>query len=347
MKMTHPFRRLFLPPFSLLAACLVALGALSCSCPEPFPDGPSCYAGYCPCSNPEEVACYPKDAPDGDGEYACRPVVECRGVPTLEDPPPPAPECEVDTDCPAPLDARCAERQCVEGKCGFTIYEGIRLESQKPGDCATVYCSILGEVRELEDPADIPNDGNECTVDLCIAGKPKNEPFDDALPCPESAAGGICVAGHCAACSDVLQVNCSNGQACDGTFCVPATCTNNDQDPDESDFNCGGPCRPCWTGDACNGDDDCASKNCVDAVCQAPTSSDGIPNDSETGMDCGCPSCVKKCEDGEGCTSETDCLSAVCYGGVCQPATCTDATENGDETGEDCGGVCGPCPPAP
>lgn len=327
--------------FPSLVLSVASLIALSCSCPEPYVDGATCYAGYCPCSNPGELACYAKDA-TGDDVFACRPAEECEGVPTSAQPEP-QPECRVDADCPAPAEPRCAERQCVAGTCSFKLHEGARLESQRPGDCGTVYCSILGEALILEDPADYPNDGNECTMDLCIGGKPVNEPFDDGLPCPESASG-VCLAGHCTACYEPLDAFCPGGLSCTMGLCVPMTCDNGVQDGDETYFDCGGPCKPCFPGESCKVDEDCQSKQCKESLCTAPSSTDGVQNDGETGKDCGCASCVKKCETGEGCSSSEDCISAVCYAGVCQPATCTDATVNGDETGEDCGGSCAPCP---
>jgi hypothetical protein len=80
-------------------------------------------------------------------------------------------------------------------------------------------------------------------------------------------------------------------------------------------------------------------------VCETSTHSDGVKNDGETGIDCGCGECISPCKDGEGCFNAADCLSSVCYAGKCQPPTCNDGAQNGTETGKDCGGDCPqPCP---
>jgi hypothetical protein len=94
---------------------------------------------------------------------------------------------------------------------------------------------------------------------------------------------------------------------------------------------------------------DCASGVCQDFICQKATHSDGVKNDSETGVDCGYPEApAHSCEDGEGCFASDDCASFVCYGGTCNPPTCSDSVMNGLETGVDCGvGIenCPPCQP--
>ena len=64
-------------------------------------------------------------------------------------------------------------------------------------------------------------------------------------------------------------------------------------------------------------------------------------NGTETGVDCGGPSCAP-CASGGGCSIPSDCQSGVCTGGVCQAPTCSDGIRNGAETDVDCGGA--PCP---
>ncbi len=55
-----------------------------------------------------------------------------------------------------------------------------------------------------------------------------------------------------------------------------------------------------------------------------PTCSDGIKNDSETGIDCGgAPSMCPLCPNGQGCFANSNCLSNFCQAGMCQPLMCT------------------------
>jgi len=73
----------------------------------------------------------------------------------------------------------------------------------------------------------------------------------------------------------------------------------------------------------------------------APTCTDGIQNQGETGIDCGgpCAPCLT-CDDGIQNQGET----GVDCGGPCTPClTCDDGIQNQGETGIDCGGPCAPC----
>ncbi|MEO7327452.1 MAG: hypothetical protein ABI193_02660 [Minicystis sp.] len=68
------------------------------------------------------------------------------------------------------------------------------LTQQTPGDCRENRC-VNGDSKDVADDADVPDDGNPCTMDACDKGKPKH-PFAPAgTPCGE---GLFCdAAGHC------------------------------------------------------------------------------------------------------------------------------------------------------
>jgi len=239
--------------------------------------------------------------------------------------------CDEAADCPQPPDARCGYAECKEGKCLLVITPG-EASSQKRGDCKAVYCDPAGNAKEMDHTADFYNDGKPCTLDFCDGGEPKNEPYADGAKCPEVGAG-VCSQGECVECIDG-QVPCpQNGDVCDDIYCVPSACVQN--------FQCGTGCRPCFPlFGPCAGPDDCVEKVCVDGKCAIPTCQDGVPNDGETGTDCGSANCANKCPDGEGCAFHDDCISGVCWGAVCQAPTCKDGVQNGEEGGIDCGASC-------
>jgi len=239
--------------------------------------------------------------------------------------------CDEASDCPQPPDARCGYAECKAGKCLLVTTPG-PADSQKRGDCKTIYCDTIGNAKESVDNGDYYNDGKPCTIDFCDAGEPKNEPYADGAECPELGAG-VCYQGECVECID-SQVPCpQNGDVCDDIYCVPSACVQN--------FQCGTGCRPCPPlYGPCAGPDDCVEKVCVDGKCAIPTCEDGVRNADETGTDCGAPSCGEKCPDGEGCAYPEDCISGVCWGAVCQAPTCTDGVQNGKEGGIDCGAGC-------
>src|SRR5687767_8272862 len=64
-------------------------------------------------------------------------------------------------------------------------------------------------------------------------------------------------------------------------------------------------------GGECTIGNDCKSGVCKDAKCAVPTTSDGIRNGEETGLDCGGPS-APKCTGGSPCKVPADCTSNQC-----------------------------------
>lgn len=345
---------------AIVAAALVTFAFAYSGCSGPPPMGGSCEVsddcqsnsqyvaeshcveGVCKCRAPDDRICCAKGEEGPDCYLQCLPCAECGyvlgvtdgGCPTI------TPECTTDGDCPGPLDPRCGSGKCIEGECQLQIHSG-PLTSQRQGDCARAECSPTGAVVEVADTSDAYNDGEQCTTDRCDGSHARNEPLADGTLCPEAGAG-VCVGGRCAACWDLgWSQTCGPTLACDGRWCVPGHCVNTTFDPNlgETGQNCGGPCRPCAAGDSCKVGTDCYAGVCSMGTCQVPSCFDGVYNDTETGTDCGAPSCPL-CAVGEGCLSASDCTSAVCWAGVCQAPTCSDGMKNGSETGIDCGPAC-------
>jgi hypothetical protein len=258
-------------------------------------------------------------------------------------------------DCPQAVDPRCSTARCDDGVCGFEYKPFGELESQIRGDCETLYCDGIGNVIAVPDGSDVYNDGNQCTVDYCLADSPdgsilkrKNEPLPEGAACPETGAG-LCSNEKCVSCTEQYPMLCGVGLICDFIRCVPAHCNNDAHDPNlgETDVDCGSQCSPCYTGQKCSVAGDCIHGVCAGA-CQPPSCSDGVKNDSETGIDCGGPPSCPRCPADQGCEFPSDCESDVCWTGVCVAPTCFDGKQNGAETGVDCGvNPCPACPPPP
>lgn len=122
-------------------------------------------------------------------------------------------------------------------------------------------------------------------------------------------------------------------------------CENGELDADdgESDFDCGRGCSPCRAGSHCIDVADCAETLlCNDGTCIEAGCINGVPDGSETDVDCGGNGCTP-CGTDQGCKKGTDCESQVCSGVVCVAPACDDRVTNGKETALDCGG--GDCPP--
>ncbi|WP_373045406.1 fibrinogen-like YCDxxxxGGGW domain-containing protein [Vulgatibacter sp.] len=156
-------------------------------------------------------------------------------------------------------------------------------------------------------------------------------------------AGGSGAAGGSGGTGGVGGSGGTGGTGGTGGGTAPS-CSDDEQNGDETDVDCGGSCEPCAVGGSCESDDDCQSAWCNEGSCGDPACDDGVRNGDETGADCG-GSCAP-CEVGGTCEAGSDCESGACTNGVCTAPSCTDGVKNGVETGLDCGGGdCDPCPP--
>ncbi|AUX23846.1 hypothetical protein SOCEGT47_043760 [Sorangium cellulosum] len=298
--------------------------------------GTICVDEHCVCGEPGKVICCARGEEEPSCFLECRECSECaEGTLECSGYPEPSGGCESDAECPGPPDPRCGAGRCVDGACEVEITRG-PIASQRRGDCKVEECTADGRVVSVA-AYDAYDDGNQCTLDVCEIDRPRNLVLED-VTCPDSG-GGRCHAGECLQCYGGDRDMCPAGLACDGVWCVPLHCVNGVRDAGlgETGFDCGGPCRPCQPSERCAAATDCVSGVCTNGSCQIPTCSDNVKNGTETGIDCGAPSCPR-CAPGRGCKTGADCTSGVCWRGLCEPPTCSDGVKNGDEAGVDCGG---------
>ncbi|MSP24896.1 MAG: hypothetical protein EXR75_06955, partial [Myxococcales bacterium] len=100
-------------------------------------------------------------------------------------------------------------------------------ESQSAGDCKTVLCQV-GVESPVADNADLPDDQNPCTADVCTEGVPTNPLEDAGSTCSD---GGILLAtvcddaGACVECN--LPADCKHlpsDDDCQQRSCIANTC---------------------------------------------------------------------------------------------------------------------------
>lgn len=72
---------------------------------------------------------------------------------------------------------------------------GSIVTAQTPGDCLRNVCDARGGVVAEPDDTDVPDDGEECTVDACAGGVPSHAPAANGTPCTQ----GTCLQGQCEA----------------------------------------------------------------------------------------------------------------------------------------------------
>jgi len=151
--------------------------------------------------------------------------------------------------------------------------------------------------------------GTTCMNGVCIAPHCMDGVQDDNEPdvdCGKSAGCFPCEAGkkcfdHSSGFVDCYSLNCASPDGGlpgpDGGTCMPPTCSDDRQNQDETDVDCGGThCLPCRETYDCLRVSDCQSGVCAPSGlmgtgfpshCAAPSCTDGVQNGSETGIDCG------------------------------------------------------------
>jgi hypothetical protein len=189
-------------------------------------------------------------------------------------------------------------------------------------------------------PADAASDGLHCKIDG----------MQDGTETDVDCGGGCDAFNHF--CADGKQ--CQTGpdclsKVCKGGVCQVPTCSDGQENGQETDVDCGGP--QCDSqGDRCPDGEKCLTANdCQILICDSsnrcafPNCHDGVQNGGETGTDCGntavtgCPACPA----GQGCMVPADCQSLDCKTGYCLGATCNDGIQNEGESDVDCGMACG------
>lgn len=110
-------------------------------------------------------------------------------------------------DCPA--GELCERVQCLDSACVYTLREAGEVDDDAPGDCQSYQCDGAGGFTPVDDPADLPDDGNSCTVDACSPA-PAHTAMDPGSPCD----GGYCHA-------DLSCQPCAERETCEDTTSEP------------------------------------------------------------------------------------------------------------------------------
>ncbi|MDI1433525.1 hypothetical protein [Polyangium sorediatum] len=246
-------------------------------------------------------------------------------------------ECNDPADCGhLPPDDVCQQRTCDNHVCGQTFAaNGTPFSSQAAGDCMQVVCDGAGATKEIVDDADLPNDDNACTKNVCTNGAPSfpSEAINTACGAGLYCDGG----GTCVGCNEAAQ--------CDGAddFCKVRTCINNQcgvsYTPEGTALPDGQTALDCKVVE-CDGQGhivtspDTADKpvdgnTCTDDVCSAA----GVPSnpnrpvnaacDQNGGTVCNGAGVCKKAP-AQTCGGALECLSGHCVDGVCCDAACSD-----------------------
>jgi hypothetical protein len=95
-------------------------------------------------------------------------------------------ECSDPSDCPEP--SPCVHATCSQNKCGTENAPNGEIapaSEQTPKDCQTVVCDGNGGEKSVASN-DLPDDGNECTIDTCQGTAPTFTPIAAGKACPNT-----------------------------------------------------------------------------------------------------------------------------------------------------------------
>jgi hypothetical protein len=248
----------------------------------------------------------------------------------------------------------CSENFCDTnlGKCVFTNLDGVLTPNamQVAGDCKVRFCEN-GVDSDVNDDADVSDDGNPCTDEVCTAGVPSNPNFPAKRIC-EQGKSDVCDGnGACVECVDkddcvnIVETECEK-RSCVANKCVIAyegqTTLASPVLQNAKDCKkvvCNGPNGTTAVPDNADLPDD-------NNPCTTDTCSNGNPvsTDKAQGTACGNNQVCNAIGDCIGCNAPTDCMGTddFCKKRTCVNETCGTAfTPNGTDL--DMGQMAGDC----
>ncbi len=229
--------------------------------------------------------------------------------------------CSTTAQCPG-VDTDCQMRTCTSGTCGFTFAaNGTPVTNQVSGDCKQLICNGAGGTSNTVNNSDLPNDGNQCTTDTCVAGNPVNSPSSYGTACAQYGGTicngvGVCISN--AICGDgIVQAgeSCDDGNTTNGDGCT-ATCSV------QSGFTCAGSPSVCTS--VCGDGLVAAGESCDDG--------NNVPGD-------GC-SAVCSTEVGFTCVGSPSACTAVNYALTTSKTGTGSGSLTSSPAGINCGATC-------
>jgi hypothetical protein len=262
----------------------------------------------------------------------------------------------------------CGTHQCEEGICVLRniVATGSLTIRNETGNCLRFVCDGLGnEIIEI-DSTNVRPDGDPCTEDLCVEGKPVNIVAPSGTQCGTNANVQCTDNGVCVGC--LVNTDCGEDTACVTWTCVDMTCVRNLQPIGTEVSNpVVGDCKknlcnevgdfpetfaatdapddenPC-TADYCTPNGEIVhgtlpeGTSCGECLtCAKDTTCN--PCDAAT-LDCYEGACIPKPQE---CMVDTDCPSTYCVDGYCCDSQCSSKCMACDEkrTGVH-SGICAP-----
>jgi hypothetical protein len=194
-----------------------------------------------------------------------------------------------------PPASECMEATCADGVCGMAhLPSGTPTVTQVKGDCLTQVCSDGAKTSQVPDDSDVPNDGNDCTLEACKAGLPETKNATGGTPCGSGTNLTCDGNGNCQGCTS--PADCGKCQTCDAGVCKSAPAGT-----------ASGDCAatpPCGGTGSCDGNGGCTL--------------------AAAGTDCG-TDCTNNVATPRTCDGSGSCVNGtgtICGGFACTPGGC-------------------------
>lgn len=257
--------------------------------------------------------------------------------------------CLVASDC-AGTDDNCQKRTCMAGQCGVA-YEpaGAVLPpaAQATGDCQQARCDGKGAVELVADDADVSDDQNDCTDDVCSAGASSNPPKGSGTACGNGLkcdGSGQCVgcvsADDCAGTNTECRTKVCLGGSCGFSFMPAGTKVSGQATGDCKVRQCDGAGEVAEIGD---GNDvpvdglECTLDLCTGATPSNPPRQSGTSCSQGGGAVCDPTGACVQCLVASSCPGQdTECQTRTCSNHVCGLQFTAAGTPVSQQSANDC-----------
>jgi hypothetical protein len=257
--------------------------------------------------------------------------------------------CTVPADCP-PTNNACITATCDAGQCGTAfVAAGTPTKNQQAGDCHVVQCDGAGSTVNAIDEKDAPDDGNDCTSDLCNAGTPTHVPIPAGTKCGQGmnmacdgngACTGCVTASTCPGVDTECQTRTCNAGACGFSYAPAGTPVAMQSAGDCQKNTCNGAGKIVQAADDTDVPVDgnqCTSDVCTSGVPSNPPVAPGAACNQNDGLVCsGAGACVQ-CVDASTCPGQdTECQTRTCINNACGLGYAAAGTPLAMQTSGDC-----------
>jgi hypothetical protein len=198
----------------------------------------------------------------------------------------------------------CEQSVCGDGSCrAATCSDGVRNDMETDIDCGGG-CAPCSDGKICRVAADCSS--GRCDALSCASCNDGLKNGDESGTDCGGSCQGCAVGEPCNTASDCESKACGSKDFV-GMICYPGHCKNDMHDGDETDFDCGGSCPTCNTGDYCTRREDCSYGPCSLGVCIVECTDAASCGDHGSCTDGRCTYCE----------NADDCKPDVCVGLTC------------------------------